>query len=70
MYAIRYRTSRGRVDEIILGKWHFTDHGHKTLCGRLIPTSQYNEEDEDLNLIDCVMCMRGMESENILPNIG
>lgn len=65
MYAIRYRTSKGKVDEIVLGKWHFTDHGHQTLCGRLIPTSEHNQENKDLDLIDCAMCKMGMISEGI-----
>ena len=60
MYAIKYRTSKGKKDEIVLGKWHFTDHGHQTLCGRLIPTSQHNEGDEDLEMIDRELRRRGL----------
>lgn len=65
MYAIRFRIRAERSGEIKLSKWHCTNSGYTTLCGRLVANSDHNEEDENLGVIDCGQCVRTMRNENI-----
>lgn len=39
-----------------LTKWHYTDNGYTTRCGRYIKL-QVAKSDDNLNRVDCKLCL-------------
>ena len=66
-HAVRWvvRISKALLNTEIFSKWHFTEDGFRTLCGRYIPSitvfatmPEFDNCEDGSGIVECVYCRK------------